>query len=133
MSATAVSPGLTRQTILASAARTTAQTGADLAVPFGTQGLIVILNVTAASGTGGLQVEIQGKDPLSAAYFRLLNLPAAVIATGTTAYELGRGLAGNAGGGVIQSNGGLIPDTIRVNVAVGDATSNTYSLSLQFV
>lgn len=113
-------------TLSKSAARTTAQ---DFVPPNNLEatGVQVVLNVTVASGTGGLTISIEGQDPVSGAWFKLNADPTAVTATGTYVYELVAG-AGAASGGVTQRTGGVLPFNWRVHVAVGDASGYTYSV-----
>lgn len=110
-------------TALASAARTAQTASADL-VNYNGRGIAAFLNVTAASGTGGLQLRIQYKDPASGSYGSLNSLPTAVIATGIGMYAV---LAGITGGSP-QSSSTVLPRTWRVLVQVGDASSYTYSV-----
>jgi len=113
--------------LLASAARTTATPSPDQIAHNHRGILFVMLNVTVASGTGGLIVQIQGKDPVSGNYFKLHADPAAIIATGLKVYALGLGI-GAAAGDVLGAFNIALPRTWRVNVAVGDASSYTYSV-----
>lgn len=110
-------------TALASQARTAQQNSADIANA-GCRGIMVFLNVTAASGTGGLTLRIQGKDPVSGTYGNLLSASAAVIATGMSIYIIYPG--GSSGG--TQGVSGPLPKTWRISMNVGDATSYTYSV-----
>jgi hypothetical protein len=118
-------------TLLASAARTAATASSDQTNYNGSR-VMVFLNVTVASGTGGLTVQIQGKDPVSGNYVNLNANPTAVTGTGMTTYELALG-DGAASGQVTQRTGGLLPRTWRVNVAVGDSSSYTYSLGASVI
>lgn len=90
-------------------------------------GILVILNVTAASGTGGLTVRINAVDPGSGSNVALNAAPTAVTATGTYSYALYP--YGAATGDVTQATSFYLPRSFRVTVAVGDASSYTYSLS----
>lgn len=120
--------GAVETVLLPSGARTVQQLLPDLVLP-GAKRITLFLNVTVASGTGGLIVTVQGKDPVSGTYYDLNAAPTAVIATGLKVYELGPGL-GSASGGVTQSTNRLLPKKFRVKVAVGDASSYTYSLAM---
>lgn len=118
-------------TLLPSAARTVA-TSSALVDNIASRGVIVILAISAASGAGGLQVKIQGLDPVSGNFYQLNASPTAIIAAGTYAYEIfpGSSTAGSAGDGLVnQRVSGLLPKTWRVTVAVGDSSSYTYSLT----
>lgn len=117
--------------MLAASARTTAAASADQ-TNLGCRGVLVVLNITAASGTGGLTLLIKGKDSVSNAYYQLNASPTAIIATGIYVYELypGSSTAGSAGTTLVnQRTAGVLPRTWRINVNVGDASSYTYSVS----
>ena len=111
--------------IYASAARTTAQTGSTMINAENAKGILVHLDVTAASGTGGLTLAVKGIDPVSGNATALLTAGAAVTATGTKSYLL---YPGASGGSVTTAVSGALPYKYRVDVAVGDASSNTYSV-----
>lgn len=100
------------------------------------QAIRVYLNVTAASGTGGLTVQVRGYDPIS---MRLGNTPvaanlntggAAITATGLYLFDLGLSV-GAVSAGIHDSAARFLPYNWDVNVAVGDASSYTYSLSCE--
>jgi hypothetical protein len=116
-------------TLLASAARTSTTASADQTNYNGTR-IQVILNVTANASVAGIQLQIQGKDPISGNYFYLTPAPSAVTGTGTFVYELCPGEpVGAAGAGITQRTSGVLPRTFRVNVTHGDASSVTYSVA----
>jgi hypothetical protein len=116
-------------TILASAARTATVDGADQ-TNYNGRGVQVVLSVTTASGTGGLQLLIQGRDPVSGNYYQLNTTPTTVTATGTLGYELYPGSSGTAvAGGVVQRIAAMLPRTWRVRVQHGDASTYTYSVA----
>lgn len=115
-------------TALTSAARIATTNSADI-VNYNHRGIILFLNVTVASGTGGLQVQIQTKDPVSGNYVSTNTAPTAITATGFTAYFVFPGI--NAGGS--QASSGFIGRTIRVRVTHGDASSYTYSVGYVLV
>lgn len=111
-------------TILPSAARTVQTNSADL-INHNARGAIVFLNVTNASGTGGLQIRWQFKDPLSGNYDYFNSAPTAIIATGLRSYIL----YPTAIAVGTQAVNCMLPRTWRIQVQVGDASSYTYSLS----
>jgi hypothetical protein len=113
-------------TALISATRTATTSSPDQTNPNG-RGLHVILNITAASGTGGLQIFIQGKDPVSGNYYNLNATPTAVVATGQTIFEVYPGI-GPISGGITQRTSGALPRTFRIQVVHGDASNYTYSV-----
>lgn len=95
------------------------------------RGVLVSLNVTGASGTGGLTLRIQGASSPSGTGSTMRNLnaaPAAVIAISTTTYVLYPGV-GAAAGDVTQQTSGILPRDWRIEVFVGDGTSYTYSVT----
>ncbi len=91
-------------------------------------GVLAILNVSAASGTGGLTTKIQGKDPVSGNWIDLLADGAAILAAGTYGFELNPS-AGAASGGVRAAVARHLPQEWRVTVAHGDGSNYTYSVS----
>jgi len=87
------------------------------------RGVLIFLDVTAASGTGGLQVRLQGKDPASGKWFNLNPPPAARTAIGQDVYVLYPG----ASGAGAQSISAPLPRTWRLQVVHGDGSNYTYS------
>jgi hypothetical protein len=118
-------------TALSSAARTATTSSADQ-TNYNARGLAVFLNVTAASGSGGLQVRVQGKDPVSGNYFNLNAAPTAITATGQYAYALYPGAA-TAAGDVQQTTQQVLPRTFRITVTHGDGSSYTYSVGYSLI
>lgn len=120
-------------TLLASAARTATTTG-SAQTNYNARGAMLILNVSAASGTGGLTVTFLATDPVSGAQFLLNANPTAVTGTGTYVYELYPG-ASTAGptGAVAQRTAGILPRTWTVKVFHGDASSYTYSVGYELI
>ena len=116
-------------TALASAARTATATSSNV-VADQYKGVHIILNITAASGTGGLIVRAQGLDPISGNFYSLNGAPPAIVATGIYAYEFYPGITSSVSGpnNVNQRTSTSLPRTWRVQVQVGDATSYTYSV-----
>lgn len=109
-----------------SAARTTQQT-INLQNPVW-EGIVVYLNVTAASGTGGLEIVVWTVDPVTGNTSDQINsTPTAVTATGGHVYVIRPG--GVSGGGPTQTTAQVLPAKIQVMVHVGDASSYTYSVS----
>jgi hypothetical protein len=112
-------------TLLASAARTTTTNSSDQ-TNYNGKCASAFLNVSAASGTGGLQLQFQWKDPISGNYAMLNSAPTAITAIGQTIYSL---CPGATGGAVTQTTQAALPRTWRVAVTHGDASSYTYSVS----
>lgn len=119
-------------TALASAARTGTTVSSDL-VNYNHRGIVLILNVTAASGTGGLQVALQYKDPISAAYRSIGTLPTAVTTAIMTSITFYPSVDAASVAGVYNQQSILLPQQFRVSVLHGDASSYTYSLSYQLI
>lgn len=122
-------------TLLASAARTATVQSLAQETP-AAQGLLVFLNVSAASGTGGLVIRIQALDPASYDWAYLTLAPSVLTATGMYVIVLGPGALGpvsGAAGGVLQATAGPVPRLWRVEVAHQDASSYTYSVGYQVV
>lgn len=121
-------------TLLASAAHTTAQSPLALTVPVNAESVLFFLNVTVASGTGGLTFRVVAIDPVSGNSFPLNSAPVAIIATGQYAFVLGPGCTSY--GGAVPAAGGAtaiaLPATIQVQIGVGDASSYTYSVGYSF-
>lgn len=91
-------------------------------------GVLVILNVTAASGTGGLTLHIQDLDPISGNAIDVLVDTAAITANGTYAFELNPA-EGTAGNGVRIASSRRLSRDWQIKIAVGDSSSYTYSVS----
>ncbi|SRR5579884_869247 len=119
---------ITQEVIDLVSATRTANTSVDLINP-GFRGVIFFLDVTAASGTGGVKLNVQAKAPGSG------NLPTGLLhasttlrtATGVYFYTIGQG-AGTTTGAEVNI-GTLLPRSIRATVNHGDATNYTYQLS----
>lgn len=125
-----------RGVILASAARTstTTSTPVDWAKA---RGVLLYINITAASGTGGLSVFPEYQDPVSLAWNRLWNYPATaarLTSNGLYLAVVGDGY-GVQSGGVIQ--GGFVSaplgSVMRITVNHGDASSYTYSVGYELI
>lgn len=116
---------------LASAARTASTASPDI-TNHNARGIMVMLNVTAASGTGGLQVRVQAKDPVSGNYLGINSAPAAITAVGMQVYVLYPG-ANTTNTDIAQVSGLLVPRTLRIFVSHGDGSSYTYSVSYALI
>jgi len=113
-------------TLLASAARTNTTTSPNMTNK-NAKGILVSLNVTAVSGTGGLQVVVRGHDPVTGTVYWLNALPVAVVATGINVYEVCPAV-NTAASGVKQRTSGELPRTWSVSVIHADGSSYTYSV-----
>ena len=108
-------------THLASASRTTTQTGADQ-VNYGWGGIQVVLDMTVV-GTGSVTLTIQGKDSVSAKYFTLL-AGAAVTTNSTNVYTVYPGITATAN----VSASMVLPRVFRILVTANNANAATYSV-----
>lgn len=115
-------------TLLASAARTTAQTTA-VQYNYNFRGLILALNITAASGTGGLAVRLEPMDQVGGATGAAAYMNAAVTAIVATGLYHFLFYPGSSTSGLKQVNSINVPYEWRAIVSVGDASSYTYSLT----
>lgn len=119
--------------LLESAARTATQ-----ATPkqqhYACKAIRLYLNITVASGTGGLQPVIRGYDLISGATVSLSTGGTAIVATGCYVYEMGLGLLSTAKQGNIEEcQNRPAPVQWDVNVVAGDSSSYTYSLSAEVI
>ena len=119
----------TQRALLPSAART-ATTACAQQTDRTQQVVRLYLNVTVASGTGGLQPQIRGYDRISGGAVALTTGGAAVTATGLYVYEMTY-TPNAAAGNVKESVGRFLPVLWDVNVVHGDGSSYTYSLSCE--
>jgi hypothetical protein len=108
-------------TFLASAARTTTQTGADM-TNRGHRGIKVVVDTTVF-GTGSVTLSIQGKDETSGKYYSILD-SAAIVATGTKVYTVFPASTVTAN---VSANDQL-PSTWRLLVTANNANTQTYSV-----
>ena len=94
------------------------------------QKLILVMEVTAASGTGGLRLRLQGKIPGGGNFFPLNEDAPFVTATGTYVYLWYPGAdIGQSQANVVQAQSVMIPSVWRFSVEVGDASAYSYSIS----
>jgi hypothetical protein len=114
-------------TLLASAARTASTASAAQNNQNG-KGLTLVLNISAASGTGGLTVQFQVQDPVSGTWKTIAAATTAQTATGTYMYHFYPAATGS-GNNFTQLWSIGVPQTWRVNVSAGDSSSYTYSLA----
>jgi hypothetical protein len=88
----------------------------------------VYVNVTAASGTGGLTCQFRGYDRVSGAAVALSTGGAALTATGLYVFEMmpnSQAAAGN----VKETVGRMLPYQWDFQITAGDGSSYTYSVS----
>jgi hypothetical protein len=116
----------TQGTLLASQART-GTTVTPNQTNYNAKGVLVFLDVTVASGTGGLTVYFEMIDPVTGKTAILNATPAAITATGSYMFELypGNNAASND---VKQRTAGALPRVWNVKISHGDGTTYTYSV-----
>lgn len=116
-------------TVLASAARTTAQ---DVAITnFNWSKLRIIVNVTANPGAGGLTPQLQQKDPISGAVVSIGTAAAAITGNGMFVYDYYPGAAGAVVGGVTAKFDVMLGRNLNFHMGVADASSYTYSVAAE--
>lgn len=113
-------------TLLASASRTTTQTGADT-TNYNYRGLHVVLDMTTV-GTGSVTLTIEGKDEASGKYYTILS-GAAVTTNSTNVYKVYPGLT--AAANAVAND--VLPRTFRINVTANNANAATYSVGYSMV
>lgn len=119
----------TQRGLLASAVRTATNATPIQKDPVA-QFLRVYLNVSAASGTGGLTLVIRGYDKTSGNAAKLTTGGGAIITTGIFVFELAS--SGQvAGGDVKETVSRPLPCQWDVQIAHGDASNYTYSVSCE--
>jgi len=120
-------------TLLASAART-ATVNTPNQINYNAKGVMVFVNVSAVSGTGGLTLNFYGIDPVSGQYIGLMYASGAITAIGRYAYVIYPGVSSSAiTNGIRQVAGITLPRTWLVQVAVGDASSYSYSVAYSLI
>lgn len=122
-------------TLLASAARTASTTSATQ-TNYNARGVIISLDITAASGSGGLAVRLWTLDPVTQKIFYFVAAPTSILATGTYGYEFypGSSAAVAAGTALInQRSSVVLPRSWGVYVIHADGSSYTYSLGYSLI
>lgn len=115
-------------TLFVSAARTLAQQSADVRNRRGARGVAIFINLSARPAAGSITVTIQEKNPLTGAYSTLL-ASAAIAAISQVVLKVYPGMPAVTN----ISLGSPLPETWRVDVAVGNSDSLTYSISYTFL
>ena len=114
-------------TLLASGARTTTQTSADILNYNGLGALVVTLDMTTV-GTGSVTVTINGKDTASGKY-RLILSGAAITTNVTNTYRVSPWITAVANS-IAQD---IIPRVLQIVVTANNANSATYSVGYNLV
>lgn len=122
---------------LASATRTATVTTVTM-TNHGGRGILVMLNITAASGTGGLRMRVLARDGGGASYILAEQDVADFTATGQFAMELYPGAssapdAAAASGWVVERKAGSVPRSFAMQIRHGDASSYTYSVDYMLI
>jgi len=112
----------TEVTLLASGARTTTQTSADITT-FNAGAIQVILDMTNVAAGPSVVVSIDGKDPASGKYYNLLT-GANVTTNSTNVYTVDPAIPAVANVTAQKR----LPRTIRIVVTANNANSGTYSV-----
>jgi hypothetical protein len=111
--------------------RTTTQNSAEFQNP-DCSGLLLCMNVTGASGTGGLQPVLYSRDSTGGNSFQMNASPTAVTTTLYKAYLWHPTITvayNTAAGVVIQAATVLVSKYFLVSIVHGDASSYTYSVT----
>jgi hypothetical protein len=119
----------TQRILLASAARTATVASAqqkDAVLQYAR----VYVNVTAASGTGGLTCQFRGYDRVSGSAAALSTGGAALTATGLYVFEMMPNTM-TAAGNIKETVARLLPYQWDFQITVGDSSSYTYSVSCE--
>lgn len=114
-------------TLLASASRTTTQTGADITNYNGLAAVVVVLDMTTV-GTGSVTLTIEGKDTASGKYYTLL-AGAAVVTNSTNRYMVSPHIAAAANAIAMD----ILPRKFRINVTANNANAATYSVGYNLI
>lgn len=126
-----------RGTLLASASRTTT-TATGIIDMAGRKQLLLYLNVSAASGTGGLFLQLQYLDPVSGQWMNGAFAPAAgKTTTGGFFFIVGPGISVGSGAAInaalASDRGTVLGREMRISVLHSDASSYTYSLGYEML
>ncbi len=121
-------------TALTSNARTVTTTSATIDAN-GARGIIAYINVTAASGTGGLVLRVGAVDPVTLATNPIASLNVTLLTTGLRAFSI---YPGNGGSSVAAwlfagTAGVPLPSKFNLSVTHADASSYTYSVTYELI
>ena len=111
--------------LLASAART-ADTSTPEQVNSAYKGVLLLLRITAVSGTGGLILRLETREEGGSTWAVMSNNYTAITATGLHVFVMYPGGSSAPAGAVAFS--GVLPYRWRVRVQHSDGSSYTYSL-----
>lgn len=119
-------------TLLASAART-ANTSSPVQTNFNARGVAIWLNVTAASGTGGVALSPEVIDPVSGTVKGLLPAQGVQTTTGCSWVIIYPGLTSQYGGLTCNVYSLALPRDWQLTVQHSDASSYTYSVGYSYI
>ena len=114
--------------VLPSASRTATTVSGLIDNPFA-KGVFIFLNITVASGTGGLTVSLQAVDPASGVAMTLTSLPdSPIVAIGAYVLVFYPGASEGSDSGT-----GPVSRTLKFQVNHQDDSVYTYSLGISLV
>lgn len=124
----------TQGTLLSSLARTSAGIS-PVQNNYNARGVLITVNVTAVSGTGGLIPKIQTIDPITGAGVNYSVDPATITAIGETSYLFypGSSLTLNSTTNLKAVEGIAIPKQWQLYMYNVDTSSYTYSVAYQYI
>lgn len=124
----------TQGTLLASAART-ATTQTTTQTNYNAKGVLITINVSVASGTGGLTPYLQLVDPVTGAYIAATTgIASPLTATGTYFFEFYPGIQTSGLGSAFKQSISLaLPRTWQLQIYHSDATSYSYSVGYSLI
>ena len=121
-------PWSSSQIVLASAARTTTFTSADIPVAYARAIDVIVDETVNAGSAGSMTCTINGKDPASGKYYLLLS-GAAIVAVATNTYSIGIGLPVTTN----VSTNVAIPSVIQIVLTFANANPVTCSVGLNMI
>ncbi|HTU90069.1 MAG TPA: hypothetical protein VMF69_08225 [Gemmataceae bacterium] len=95
------------------------------------RGCVIYLNISQASGTGGLGINLQYKDPVSGNYDTVWQSPTAKTTVGLFCYLIypSTGLITDTGGAADA----VLPRTWRIQIAPQDSSTYTFSVGASMI
>lgn len=118
-------------TILASAARTTAQSEA-METPGNSRGMVIFVKVTVDPAAASITPKIEYADPIAGNVIAWA-AAAAIAAVGTYAYLVYPGIGAAELGDITENVDTPLPSDWNFVMAVADADSMTYSVSVMYL
>lgn len=119
-------------TLLPSATRS-AQVSTPFVSNYTLRGLIIVLNVTAASSTGGLSVTLQAQDPVSGTWYAWATLFTTVTTISLNSAVIYPVTFSGLNSAVATKIAAPLPAVWRMTVFVGDSSNYTYSLAINYL